>query len=136
MSTHRSVQIAPDISDPAATSASGDPATASVYQNNPQVYVACSSVHGYGLFARCSIAKGDFIGSYEGTATDTDGMHVLWLYDEESEHWEGIDGDNEMRFLNHSEAPNADFWNTDLYALRDIPADEEITFDYHWEPQE
>jgi SET domain-containing protein len=104
-----------------------------VYQNNPRVYVAISCLHGHGLFARKRLAKGDYIGSYAGRETDQDGTHVLWLYDEDEDHWEGIDGDNEMRFLNHAERPNADFWNTDLYALRTIEPDEEITFDYKWE---
>jgi SET domain-containing protein len=114
---------------------SADPVDNSVYQNNPRVYVARSGIHGHGLFARTDIAKGQFIGSYAGRETAIDGMHVLWLYDDEADQWEGIDGDNEMRFLNHSDKPNADFWNTDLYALQEIRADEEITFDYHWEPE-
>ncbi|GAB4115386.1 MAG: hypothetical protein Tsb0027_05610 [Wenzhouxiangellaceae bacterium] len=113
----------------------GAPDVNPVYQNNPRAYVARSGIHGYGLFARHDIAEGEFIGHYAGRETEVDGMHVLWLYDEEADHWEGIDGDNEMRFLNHSDEPNADFWNADLYAQQDIAADEEITFDYHWEPE-
>ncbi len=58
---------------------------------------------------------------------------MLWVWDEENEKWVGVDGDNEMRFLNHSGQPNAEFYDTDLYALRNIAAGEEITFDYQWE---
>lgn len=100
------------------------------YDTNPLAYVADSAIHGRGLFARRRIRKDDYIGTYEGPATRTDGMHVLWLYDEDSGQWEGIDGRNEMRFLNHSSDPNAEWWNDELYALRDITPGEEITFDY------
>lgn len=135
MSSQQSFHQSLPLHDPAPAAACADPGDNPLYQKNPLVYVATSSVHGHGLFASKPIARGDYIGSYAGSETDTDGMHVLWLYDEETEQWEGIDGDNEMRFLNHSDEPNADFWNTDLYALRDIQVNEEITFDYHWEAQ-
>lgn len=102
----------------------------SKYDDNPMAYVGDSPIHGKGLFARKPIAHEAFIGTYEGPATQKDGMHVLWLFNEETDQWEGINGRNEMRFLNHSKSPNADWWDNDLYALRDIEADEEITFDY------
>ena len=98
------------------------------YDNNPLAYVAESPIHGKGLFARVDIPVDTLIGRYEGPATRTDGMHVLWLWDEDSKRWEGIDGRNEMRFLNHSAEPNAEWWDDELYAIRDIAADEEITF--------
>jgi len=106
------------------------------YDDNPQAYVAGSPIHGRGLFARHDIQCDDYIGTYEGPTTQENGMHVLWLWNEESKRWEGIDGNNEMRFLNHSSRPNADWWGTDLYATRDIAADEEITFDYGWDEEE
>ncbi len=100
------------------------------YDENPMVYVADSAIHGRGLFAQKKIKAEQFIGTYAGPATQTDGMHVLWLWNEARDRWEGIDGKNEMRFLNHSSQPNADWWDEDLYALRDIAKGEEITFDY------
>ncbi len=106
------------------------------YDNNPHAYVGESPIHGRGLFARDTIRKGAYIGTYEGTDTQQDGMHVLWLLDEQADEWEGIDGQNEMRFLNHSDTPNADFWDADLYALRKIRKDEEITFNYKWDEEE
>jgi uncharacterized protein len=106
------------------------------YDDNPKAYVAESPIHGRGLFARDDIECDEYLGTYEGPATQDDGMHVLWLWNEESERWEGIDGQNEMRFLNHSSDPNADWWGTELYAIRDIAADEEITFDYGWDEEE
>ena len=106
------------------------------YNENPRVYVAESPIHGQGLFARAPIIRDEYIGTYEGKATQTDGMHVLWLWNEETERWEGINGNNEMRFLNHSSTPNADWWGEDLYAIGDIAAGEEITFDYGWDEEE
>ncbi len=105
------------------------------YDDNPLAYVADSEIHGKGLFARVDIAAETLIGRYQGPATQRDGMHVLWLWNEASERWEGINGKNEMRFLNHSPTPNADWWGDELYALRNIERDEEITFHYgeDWE---
>jgi len=105
------------------------------YDDNPLAYVAKSPIHGKGLFARKKIRADTLIGLYEGPATQRDGMHVLWLWNEDNERWEGINGKNEMRFLNHSSEPNADWWGNELYALRDIARDDEITFHYgeDWE---
>ncbi|RFF28186.1 MULTISPECIES: SET domain-containing protein [unclassified Wenzhouxiangella] len=106
------------------------------YDNNPLAYVADSPIHGRGLFARQRIDTDDYIGTYEGPETRRNGMHVLWLWNEDSEEWEGINGRNEMRFLNHSSDPNADWWGDELYALHPIEPDEEITFDYGWDEEE
>ena len=102
------------------------------YNQNPRVLVKDSPIHGRGVFARQDIPAFSFIGRYEGQMTDKDGMHVLWLYDEQRDDWVGVDGENEMRFLNHSEDPNAEWSDLDLYATRWISAGEEITFDYGW----
>lgn len=106
------------------------------YDDNPMAYVADSPIHGRGLFARQRIETDEYIGTYEGPDTRRNGMHVLWLWNEDSEEWEGINGRNEMRFLNHSSDPNADWWGDELYALRTIDPDEEITFDYGWDEEE
>ncbi len=100
------------------------------YDTNPLAYVAQSPIHGKGLFARTDIDENIWIGTYEGLATHKDGMHVLWLWNEDTQRWEGINGKNEMRFLNHSAEPNADWWGEELYSIRPIAMDEEITFDY------
>jgi SET domain-containing protein len=43
---------------------------------------------------------------------------------------EGRRGLNLLRYLNHAERPNAEFDGFDLYALKNIRAGEEITFNY------
>jgi len=118
-----------------------------IESEDERVYVAESGIHGLGLFAKRTLRAGEYIGRYEGESTDEDGMHVLWLWDEQTEQWTGVDGHNALRYLNHSDTPNADWGHPDeelgehggsldLYALSDIAADEEITFDYAWDEDE
>ena len=91
-------------------------------------YVDNSPIHGKGVFAKKKIRKGTFLGTYEGQPTRKDDTYVLWV-DEEGT-WVGIDGENELRWLNHSSRPNAEFDGADLFAIRTIQPDEEITFFY------
>ncbi|GAB4183528.1 MAG: hypothetical protein Tsb002_05750 [Wenzhouxiangellaceae bacterium] len=119
-----------------AKKSTGKKKTQSKYDDNPLAYVAASPIHGRGLFARKVIKKGEYIGTYEGRPSKKNGMHVLWVWDEEAERWDGIDGKNEMRFANHADEPNAEFWGDEMYALKKIRKDEEITFDYQWDKDE
>jgi SET domain-containing protein len=99
------------------------------------VYKAPSQIHGTGLFAKVSIAKGDYIGTYEGPVAKRDGTYVLWVF-EEKKRPVGRSGRNLLRYLNHQDDGNAEFDGFDLYALRDIGPNEEITFDYGgWEEE-
>ena len=95
------------------------------------VYVADSPIHGRGLFARASIRRGQRIGRFEGPPAKRNGSHVLWVTDARG-RVRGRRGRNALRYLNHSERPNAEFDGFELYARRRIRADEEITIDYHW----
>jgi SET domain-containing protein len=92
-----------------------------------------SKIHGYGLFARNKIKKGAYMGEYDGPTVRKNGMHVLWVEDEDDE-WIGRDGKNLLRDINHSAKPQAEFIGFELFALRDIGPDEEITIDYGEEP--
>ena len=96
----------------------------------PTIDAAPSPIHGQGVFARSPIPAGCFIGTYKGTPTDEDGTYVLWVQDDEGGQWRGVDGLNVLRYLNHSSTPNAEFDGLDLYALRPIQTDEEVTIDY------
>ncbi len=106
------------------------------YDNNPLALVSDSSIHGKGLFAKKDIPEGQWIGHYDGPETQTNGLHVLWVdaetnsgADDEIE-WIGYDGNNELRFMNHSSSPSGQMDGLDLYALRKITANEEISIDY------
>lgn len=99
------------------------------------VYTGSSEIHGTGLFARHQISQGDYIGTYEGSTTTTDGTYVLWLY-EEGKTPVGRCGENLLRYLNHAEDANAAFDGFALYALTTIEPDEEITFNYEGETRQ
>lgn len=96
------------------------------------VYVNQSPIHGLGLFAAKSLSAGQLIGFYEGPVVEEDGTYVLWVEDTPGGEWIGYDGRNEMRFMNHADRPNAELDGRDCYALKDIPAGDEITIDYGW----
>jgi SET domain-containing protein len=93
------------------------------------VYRSKSSIHGTGLFARKSIKRGEYIGTYNGPEAKHNGTYVLWVYEDENQPV-GRSGRNLLRYLNHSVPGNAEFDGFDLYALTNIQAHEEITFDY------
>ncbi len=92
-------------------------------------YADKSPIHGKGLFAKKQIRKGTRIGTYEGPRAKRDDTYVLWVQNDNG-RWVGIDGKNDLRYLNHSSKPNAEFEADELYAIRTIRKDEEITFDY------
>jgi SET domain-containing protein len=96
------------------------------------VLVADSPIHGRGCFARRPILMGEWIGAYEGDHTMDDDTYVLWVDDgdDETEEWRGVDGKNDLRYMNHSSRANTEFVGVDLFALRDIDPGEELTFHY------
>jgi SET domain-containing protein len=101
------------------------------------VFVAPSLLHGMGCFARRGFEPGEWIGCYEGEHTMEDDTYVLWVDAGagETEDWRGVDGRNELRYLNHSGRANTEFVGVDLCALRAIEPGEELTFHYgeEWE---
>jgi len=95
------------------------------------VYVDDSSIHGKGLFAKSFIPSGTVIGVVQGSPTTNNGDHVLWL----DENY-GFHVQCDLRYINHSDAPNAAYYdNLEVCAIRDIQAGEEITHYYgaDWE---
>lgn len=91
-----------------------------------KVYVDDSLIHGKGLFAKDHIGQGEVIGIANGEHTKKDGPHVLWLTDKKGFHVQC-----NMRFINHSEEPNAVYYDTlEVCAIRDISPGEEITHNY------
>lgn len=89
-------------------------------------YVAESPVHGRGLFAARAIKEGEILGTLEGRPTRVDGPHVLWISARR-----GFEVSCELRYINHSKAPNAIYYDDlTVVALRDIAPDEEIVHDY------
>lgn len=90
------------------------------------VYVDHSPIHGKGLFARQRIGAGEIIGVVEGVPTAVDGAYVLWV-----DGQTGIQVQCDLRYINHSDAPNAIYYDTlEVCALKDIVPGEEITHNY------
>ena len=96
-------------------------------------YIEDSDIHSKGLFARTTIKAGTYLGDYEGPETIDNGMHVLWIEEEDGE-WIGRDGKNALRYLNHDRNPCAEFDGFELYAVSEIEPHQEITIDYGEEP--
>jgi SET domain-containing protein len=95
-------------------------------------YVDESGIHGKGLFARVTLKKGSYLGTYKGperTDIDNSGPHVLWV-ETEGGSWLGRDGRNWLRYLNHSTKPCAEFDGFDLFALKNIKPGMELTINY------
>jgi SET domain-containing protein len=94
---------------------------------NSKVFVDTSPIHGKGLFARSYISAGEKIGDIEGECTTSDGDYVLWV----DEHT-GIRVRSDLRYINHSDTPNAAYFDDmTVVALVDIRPGEEITHDYN-----
>lgn len=94
-----------------------------------RVVVRSSGIHGRGVFAAHRIRPGAHIGTFRGRPTEVDGTYVLWLIDDDGSE-EGIRVTNELRFLNHSQEPNAELDGLDLLALCNIQRGSEVTIDY------
>jgi len=94
-----------------------------------RVHVSESPIHGNGVFARRPLSTGSYIGEYAGETVDEDSTYVLWIEQADGSQV-GIRANNELRYLNHSVQPNAEFFGPELFALRDIEPGEEITFHY------
>jgi len=88
-----------------------------------------SQIHGTGCFAIGALPAGGFIGTFTGPPALRDGTHVLWALGDDGA-WAGRRGTCVLRYLNHSDRPNAEFTGFDLYALRPIAPGAEITIDY------
>ncbi len=103
-----------------------------------------SPIHGTGGFARAGIAAGTRIIEYTGERICKgeslrrceQGNHFIFALDDEHDLDGNVEG-NPARFLNHSCDPNCEavldegrIW---IVALRDISAEEEITFNYGYD---
>ncbi|MDJ0779666.1 MAG: SET domain-containing protein [Gammaproteobacteria bacterium] len=91
-----------------------------------RTHVADSAIHGLGLFASETIPAGQVIGYLRGKPTRRDGTYVLWISETE-----GFEVACDLRYINHSDRPNACYYDDlSVVALRDICPGEEITHDY------
>jgi SET domain-containing protein len=89
-------------------------------------YVADSKIHGKGLFAEEHICAGTVLGWLKSTPCGIDGDYVLWISETQA-----VEVICDLRYINHSDRPNACYYDDlSVVALRDIPANAEITHNY------
>jgi uncharacterized protein len=99
------------------------------------LFVAKSKFHGKGLFVKKDVKKGQIILTIKGKRKRKQNKTLQDVFS--NPNWVGfneyqwIDPSSPFKFLNHSCDPNGGIkGSVRLYALRDIKAGEEITFDY------
>jgi len=108
------------------------------------VVVQPSNIHGTGCFARKDIAAGAKIIEYVGEKiTKAEAVRQCeldneYIFDLDEEH--DLNGNvpwNPARFINHSCEPNCEAEEDEgriwIIALRDIPAGEELTYNYGYD---
>jgi uncharacterized protein len=103
-----------------------------------------SPIHGIGGFAKAAISKGTRLLEYVGEKISKQeslrrcesGNQFIFALNDQQDLDGGVDW-NPARWLNHSCAPNCEAVPEDehvwLIATRDIPAGEEITFNYGYD---
>ncbi|HTH44843.1 MAG TPA: SET domain-containing protein-lysine N-methyltransferase [Oxalicibacterium sp.] len=112
----------------------------------PWHIVKSSAIHGRGVFARRAIAAGTCVIEYRGRrisqeqatppAIDGQPLNLTYFFNlNDGRVIDGGRGGNDARFINHSCEPNCEaFEHADgrvfIYAMRDIPRGQELSYDY------
>jgi SET domain-containing protein len=123
----------------------GGMASAAKHKVRRRISVRRSNIHGRGVFASCAITKGERIIEYKGrlikeeVADDLygndEGTHTFLFLLENKMVIDANYGGNSSRWINHSCDPNCDATESDgrmfIFAVRDIRAGEELTYDYN-----
>jgi hypothetical protein len=111
-----------------------------------RIQVRRSAVHGKGVYAVQDIAAGDTLIEYVGEIITWEEAqarhphdpknpnHTFYFHIDESRVIDALYGGNSSRWINHSCDPNCEADERDgrifIKALRDIPAGEELNYDY------
>ncbi len=113
-------------------------------QERDFILVQSSRIHGTGVFAKRPIPRGTRVIEYAGRrfskaellgAAERGERSLTYVLNLDADTAiDGADEGNAARFVNHSCEPNCEIYIFDeipyLYAMRDIPAEAELTFDY------
>ena len=114
-------------------------------QDRDFIRVQASGIHGTGGFAKRPIPKGTRVIEYAGRRiakaelleqVDRGERKLTYVLNLDADTAiDGAEQGNDARFLNHSCEPNCELYIFDatpyIYAMEDIPAEAELTFDYH-----
>lgn len=85
-----------------------------------------SAIHGRGLFARRSIARGTVLGKCRTRPSRTHTSHTLWLDDQNT-----VEVLCKFRYINHSKEPNVAYYeDLSVVALQPIKPGDELSHDY------
>jgi uncharacterized protein len=116
------------------------PETAPNCPRTTHLVVRSSSIHSKGCYTTVAIPEGTFIVEYTGEIITNDEADERYEHRDDtylfgmSDEEHVIDGDGVAAFINHSCDPNCESDEIDghlwIVALRDIKADEELTYDY------
>jgi uncharacterized protein len=110
-------------------------------RNPPRLVIRSSDIHAAGCYTLDPIGRDSIIAEYDGPRIPKKvaderygGRPVTYLFGF-GDKGDVIDGFSTAMFLNHSCAPNCETEERDerifIRALRDIPAGEELVYDYH-----
>ncbi|XP_002074027.3 probable histone-lysine N-methyltransferase Mes-4 [Drosophila willistoni] len=123
-------------------------------RKSPRLDVVYMNDRGFGLVCREAIAEGDFVIEYVGEVINHAEFQKRMLQKQrdrdENYYFLGVEKDfiidagpkgNLARFMNHSCEPNCETqkWSVNcihrvgLFAIKDIPANTELTFNYLWD---
>ncbi len=125
-----------------------------IIDNIPQGYIAHSEIHGYGLFAKVDIYKGDILCILDGQIISWDIYQTLVDSLKNKVHkpyeqyffmeWNALDETTllvrtlrtKYSYINHDRNPNVQLkkYPLKIIAIRDIQKGTEITLDYRCEP--
>src|SRR5215475_12528523 len=117
----------------------------------PQLFIAPSKIHGLGLFAGEDIGWGQRLIEFQGQRLNPKEVTVRQNFYKsigftcliefsDGRGVDGVMGANESRFINHSARPNVAAlregdWGIVFYSLVDIEKEQELTFDYGFDPR-
>jgi hypothetical protein len=94
-----------------------------------KIEIRKSRVHGSGVFATRDIKAGEIIARYHGRLVDRCGLYVA-CHETPSGHIRHYEITGKLKYLNHSDKPNAKLRRFELIALRPVCAGEEFTIRY------
>ena len=87
------------------------------------IYKKKSKIHGTGLFAGCSIKKGEVIGRWEVVKATNVSIYNILIEKE-------YRVTNLLKYANFSKKPNAESHGWLMTAIKNIKKGDEITWDY------
>lgn len=119
-------------------------ASPSAAQDRDFIQVRASAIHGTGVFAKRPIPKGTRVIEYAGrripkpdllAAAERGERPLTYVLNLDADTAiDGAEQGNDARYINHSCQPNCEVYIFDgipyIYAMQDIPAGAELSFDY------